>query len=314
MRTVVSPNLGARLFAAMPGADGQTPSLLSRGGVRNTESGPVQYLPSEHSEHQYEGHFKGLGVTSKEPIVSKRSNSLAKLHMATHFAIGCKKWDAESVRLQSSSHATFTDPEVVYATRDCPDKNASIVELRQREHIPETHYRTEQKERFEHPGNQPKEQSFPLGRSTVHFGDDTPELITSTAAVHHRPADPEAQRASQFRQAGLGIMVPNTVWEKPPRVHPITAGPRTIESYDFGHAKHSSGGRFGKPTGDRSNFMMEANIRNPILGHHTPLEHYKAPRSGSLRTTCEIVENANREVPHLRSLGALRPIGKTPDA
>merc|ERR1719197_1771022 len=131
--------------------------------------GPAQYLPSEHSEIQYEGHFKGLGVTSKEPIVSKRSNSLAKLHMATHFAIGCKKWDEEQARVQSTSHAVFSDPEVVYGVRDCPDKNASIVELRQREHIPVVHYRTEQKERFEHPGYQPLDEPLPPGRSNLHF-------------------------------------------------------------------------------------------------------------------------------------------------
>lgn len=282
-----------------PSGDSQSSDLLSRGGPRIAERGPAQYLPSEHSEHQYEGHFKGLGVTSKEPVVSKRSNSLAKLHMATHFAIGCKKWDDPVVRAQSSSHATWTDPEVVYATRDCPDKNASIVELRQREHIPETHYRTEQRERFEHPGQQPKETAFPLGRSKVHFGDDTPDLITVTASVHHRPADDEAQRAAAFRSAGLGALVTNTVWDKPPRVHPITAGPRSVETYDLGHAA----GKFGRISNNRSNIIMDNNIRNPVLGYHIPMESYK----NNSRTTHEIVEHANNAVPHLRSLGALRP-------
>lgn len=281
--------------------ESRSSSLLSRGGPRIAERGPAQYLPSEHAENQYEGHFKGLGVTSKEPVVSKRSNSLAKLHMATHFAIGCKKWDAEHTRGRSTSHAVFTDPEVVYATRDCPDKNASIVELRQRDHVPETHYRTEQRERFEHPGAQPRELPFNLGASKVHFGDDEPELITSTASVHHRPADAEAHRAAAFRQAGLGALVHNTVWHKPPRVHPITAGPRSLESHDFGHA---AGNQHGRISGNRSHIIMDHNVRNPVLGYHIPMESYKTPA----RTTCELVEDANNAVPHLRSLGALRPL------
>jgi hypothetical protein len=288
---------------------GRSNSGLSRGGPRIAERGPAQYLPSEHSEHQYEGLLKGVGITSKEPIVSKRSNSLAKLHMATHFAIGCNKWDEENARGQSTSHATFRDPEVVYATRDCPDKNASIVELRQRDHIPETHYRTEQRERFDHPGNQPKEMPFALGRSKVHFGNDTPELVTVTASVHHRPADNEAQRAAAFRSAGLGALVTNTVWDKPPRVHPITAGPRSLEAHDFGHAAadprscHAAGGRFGRISSNRSALIMDHNVRDPVAGVHIPLESYKT----EARTTYQIVEDANRRVPHLRSLGALRP-------
>jgi len=261
----------------------------------------VQYLPSEHSEHQYEGHFKGLGVTSKEPVVSKRSNSLAKLHMATHFAIGCKQWDEERARGESTSHATWTDPEVVYATRDCPDKNASIVELRQRDHIPETHYRTEQRERFEHPGVQPKDVPYPLGKSKVFFGDDTPELITSTAAVHHRPPDAEALRQNAFQSAGLGILVKNTVWHKPPRVNPITAGPRALDSHDYGK---QAGERHGRISANRSAMVMERNMRNPVLGIHVPVASYDTPHC---RTTHQIVEDANNGVPHLRSLGALRP-------
>lgn len=281
--------------------ESRTSSLLSRGGPRIAERGPVQYLPSEHAEMQYEGHFKGLGVTSKEPVVSKRSNSLAKLHMATHFAIGCKKWDHEGARGESTSHATFTDPEVVYATRDCPDKNASIVELRQREHVPETHYRTEQRERFEHPGGPPRDEPFPLQGSKVHFGDDKPELITQTASVHHRPPDAEAQRAAAFRSAGIGALVPNTVWPKQPRVNPVTAGPRAIDNHDYGV---EAGQKFGRITGNRSHIIMEHNIRNPVLGYHIPVESYKV---ANMRTTCELVDDHNDRVPHLRSLGALRP-------
>jgi len=276
-------------------------SLLSRGGPRIAERGPAQYLPSEHAEMQYEGHFKGLGVTSKEPVVSKRSNNLAKLHMATHFAIGCKKWDAEGERGTSTSHATFLDPEVVYATRDCPDKNASIVELRQREHNPESHYRTEQRERFEHPGAPPREMPFPLGVSKVFFGDDTPELVTTTASAHHRPADLEGQRAAAFRSAGLGALGPNTVWPKQPRVNPITAGPRAVDSHDYGV---QAGNAFGRISSNRSHIIMDHNVRNPVLGYHVPTQSYKKPH---MRTTCDLVDDHNDRVPHLRSLGALRP-------
>lgn len=241
-------------------------------------------------------------MTSKEPVVSKQSNALAKLHMATHFAIGCKKWNEECVRDKSTSHAAYTDPEVVYATRDCPDKNASIVELRQRDHIPETHYRTEQRERFEHPGPQPRDVPYPLGKSKVHFGDDTPELTTSTGAVHHRAPDAEALRGAAFRQAGLGALSPNTVWDKPPRVHPITAGPRGVDNHDFGRA---AGDKFGRISGNRSHIIMDRNIRNPIMGYHIPVESYKTP---NCRTTQQIVDDSNYAVPHLRSLGALRPL------
>mmetsp|Transcript_82308 Transcript_82308/g.129615 ORF Transcript_82308/g.129615 Transcript_82308/m.129615 type:complete len:286 (-) Transcript_82308:84-941(-) len=280
---------------------GRGQSQLSRGGPRSASQGPVQYLPAENSEYQYEGMLRGVGVSSKEPICSKRSNSLAKLHMATHFAIGCKKWDEEGARGVSMSHNAFADPEVVYATRDAPDKNASVVELRQREHIPEVHYRTEQSERFEHPGVQELQLPFPLGKSKVHFGDDTPDLVTTSHNAHCRQSDLEDSRGSSFKTAGLGVLVPNTVWHKPPRVHPVTAGPRSLENHDYGVA---AGMRFGRISGNRSAIVMEHHVRNPVLGHHIPIEAYKVPHA---RTTQEIVEDHNREVPHLRSLGALRP-------
>jgi hypothetical protein len=231
--------------------------------------------------------------------------------MATHFAIGCKKWDEERVRGESTHQAAYTDPQVVYATRECPDKNASIVELQQRDHVPETHFRTEQKERFPDPGRQPKTQSFALQKSKVHFGNDTPGFVTSTAAVHHTQPDDEAQRAAAFRSAGLGIMLPNTVWDKPPRVHPITAGPRSYEQFDVGVSRGNAWrpeGNHGRITSDRSNIMLEPNVRNPVLGTHTLLEDYKKTHKGEqVRSTADMVEDSNREVPHLRSLGALRP-------
>lgn len=282
-------------------ASGRSSVPLSRGGPRTVEQGPTQYLPSQHSEHQYEGLLSGLGVSSKEPVVSKRSNSLAKLHMATHFAVGCKKWDDPGGRGLSTNQAAFQDPEVVYATRDCPDKNASIVELRQREHIPTVHYRTEQKERFDHPGYQPLDEPFPLGLSKVHFGDDQPELCTSTASAHHRAPDDEARRAAEFRRAGCGTLVPTSIWNKPPRVNPITAGPRSIDNHDYGM---DAGMRFERVSANRSNIIMEHNIRNPIMGHHIPVESYRTPHA---KTSGDIVADANNKVPALRSLGALRP-------
>lgn len=284
-----------------PSGDSQSSDLLSRGGPRIAERGPAQYLPSEHADMQYEGHFKGLGVTSKEPVVSKRSNQLAKLHMATHFAIGCKKWEDEQARQDSTSHAVYTDPEVVYATRDCPDKNASIVELRQREHNPDAHYRTEQRERFEHPGNQPREVSFPLGKSKVHFGDDAPELVTATASAHHRPADTEGLRAAAFRSAGLGALHHNTPWPHQPRVNPITAGPRAVDNHDYGV---EAGNQFGKYSSNRSHIVMEHNVRNPVLGYHVPAQTYK---KAHMVTTLQLIDDGNDRVPHLRSLAALRP-------
>lgn len=284
-------------------ATGQQPPPLARGGARIAERGPAQYLPSEHSEHQYEGLFKGVGVTSKEPICSKRSNSLSKLHMATHFAVGCKKWDDEGARGASTTHITFTDPEVVYATRDAPDKNASIVDFRQREHVPEVHYRTEQRERFDDPGPPDRQDAFPLATSKVHFGDDTREFVTSTGNAHFTKADAEAQRAAKFRMAGCGTLVPTSVWPKPPRVHPITAGPRSLEPQDYGIA---AGMQFGRISGNRSTICMDHNVRDPIRGVHYPTESWSTPH---VPTTREIVDRANQEVPPLRSIGALRPPG-----
>jgi hypothetical protein len=187
--------------------------------------------------------------------------------------------------------------------------------LRQLEHRPEVHYRTEQRERFDHPLERPGAHAFepsagafpmdpPYGVSKVHFGDDRPEFVTNSQNVHRRPSDLEDSRGSSFRSAaaaGLGLLAPNTVWHKPPRVHPITAGPRSLETHDYGMA---AGHRFGRISSNRSNVVMDHNIRNPVLGHHVPAESYKMPH---IRTTKEIVEDHNREVPHLRSLGALRP-------
>ena len=65
----------------------------------------------------------------EDVICSKKASQLKRLHEATHFAIGCQKWD-EDTRGASVSHSTFVDPEVVYATCDAPDKNMSCPDLR----------------------------------------------------------------------------------------------------------------------------------------------------------------------------------------
>jgi len=287
------------LAASMPSSSRS--SSFARGGRNGAATGFVQYMPSAHSEHQYEGMLKGVGVTSKEPICSKRNTATKRLHDATHFAIGCKKWDDAETRGVSTTHNTFTDPEVIYATRDAPDKNASIVELRQREHMPEVHYRTEQRERFEHPGPQPRDEPFDLGLSKVHFGDDRPEIISQTGLTHFRPPDAEAYRSAALRSAGVGALVANTVWPKPPRCNPITGGPRLPDNHDYGV---QAAMQFGRISANKSNIVWEHNHRDPVLGHHVPHASYVTPHT---RSTTQLINDANYEAPPMRSLGALRP-------
>lgn len=261
----------------------------------------VQTQPSQHAENHYDGLFRGLGVTSREPVCNRRHPSLARLHQATHFAIGCKKWD-DGARGPSAAHAAFTDPEVVYATCDAPDKNASVVELRQVRFDPDAHYRTEQRQRFPHPGAQPRDKPF-KEKVTVHLGDDRPELLTQTGAVHCRVPDPEAQRSASLRSAGAGTLLPTSVWPKPVRCNPIDGGPRSLDNHDLGVA---NGIRFGRISGNYSAIVPEANVRNPIHGHHAPLDSYGA--SQNMHTTKDLVAKANTEVPPLRSLAAVRPM------
>eukprot|EP00747_Dinoflagellata_sp_TGD_P210771 gnl/TRDRNA2_/TRDRNA2_84027_c0_seq1.p1 gnl/TRDRNA2_/TRDRNA2_84027_c0~~gnl/TRDRNA2_/TRDRNA2_84027_c0_seq1.p1 ORF type:complete len:306 (+),score=45.66 gnl/TRDRNA2_/TRDRNA2_84027_c0_seq1:91-918(+) len=258
---------------------------------------------SEHSEHQYEGMLKGIGVTSKEPICGTKASATKRIHMATHFAIGCRKWDDDGARASSSSHKTFTDPGVVYTTTDAPYKNGSIIDLRQMEHNPYLHYSTEQRQRFEDPGPMPLDPKYNYNdRTQVHLGDDHPELLTQTAATHFRPADEEAQRAASRRLAGQGSLIPTSVWAKAPRCNPITGGARTIDAFDLGVMHNRNWPRI---SGNTSALIDEPNIRNPILGVHTPLENYKVVNP-NFKTTEEIVNEANSKVPHLRTLGALR--------
>eukprot|EP00913_Durusdinium_trenchii_P006776 g6369.t1 len=237
---------------------------MSRGAERE-ELRFAQSRPAQHAENQYEGFFKGMGSTSKEVICSKKASQLKRLHEATHFAIGCQKWDEEmshrgeprwrrfcsfyrilcdrhgDTRGASVSHSTFVDPEVVYATCDAPDKNMSVVELRQQVFKPVTHYRTEQRDRFEDPGPQPKNDPL-IPPVTVHLGDDQPGYALQSHAVHRKipetwsgvPTDVDHQRyqwglseaeehhgARALRAAGSGVLIPTAVFPKPVRCNPL---------------------------------------------------------------------------------------------
>lgn len=276
-------------------------STFARSRGREEPCEPTQNRPSEHAEpsKQFQGFFRGLGVTSKEPICNKRATELGRVHQAAHFAIGCQKWD-DGIRGLSTTHMAYSDPQVIYATCDAPDKNASVVELRQIRFNPDAHYRTEQREQYEDPGAQPLDEPFrkPV---TVFLGDDEPELITQFGLAHCRPADADARRAARFRAAGSGTLVPTSLWPKGVRSNPIHGGPRALDGHDLGI---QNGLDWKRISANSSAIVEEAHIRNPILGHHVPLSAYAAP---SMRTTSQILCEHNASVPPLRSLGSLRP-------
>mmetsp|Transcript_3101 Transcript_3101/g.4838 ORF Transcript_3101/g.4838 Transcript_3101/m.4838 type:complete len:284 (+) Transcript_3101:65-916(+) len=282
----------------MPYATGQSGQPLGRGGERG-EVKPQQSRPAQHADHQFEGFFRGLGATSKQPTCSKRASTLGRLHNATHFAVGCHKWD-EGARGPSTTHTTFTDPQVVYGTFDAPDKNMSVVELRQCNHEPKVHYRTEQRERFEDPGPQPRDKSM-KALVSVFLGDDRPVLENQSRATH-RWDEEENQRQAALRAAGAGVLIPTNPWPKPVRCNPITGGPRSTDVYDLGVDNRI---RFDRVTQNSSSILMEAHVRNPIMGYHVPFSDYGA--APGMRTTMKLVDDVNAGVPPLRSLGALRP-------
>jgi hypothetical protein len=256
--------------------------------------------PGTDLKGEFPGLFRGIGSTSREPCCGKRVSSLGRVHGSAHFAIGCQKWDDNS-RLQSRTQEDYTSHGVVYSAMGKIDKNASQADLRQQEHRPDVHYRTENRDRFDHPmGGPPEAIIWAAQRSTLHLGDERPELQTQSQAVHCRQDLEDGHRARAMRAAGQGVMIPNSQWPKPPRVHPVHAGPRSIDSHDLGVA---NGMRFNKISGNHTTIVYEANARDPILGHHVPL----AARAVDHPTTRHQVAEANRSVAPLRSLPALRP-------
>lgn len=280
---------------AMP--PGRHTSTFDRGGPRG-EVQNVQTRPSQHAENQYQGILRGLGSTSKDPICSKKASALKRLHDLTHFAVGCEQWD--DARTRSTAQVSYTDPQVVYDCCDAPDKNMSVVELRQQEFNPHAHYRTEQRERFQDPGPMPwKEPNYAPGESNVFLGDDRVELMNQSKDVHKRYSEDETRRAVSLMAAGAGQLIPNTVWPKPPRCNPITGGLRVADAHDLGVANSLQWPRF---TQNNSNIITDANVRNPILGVCTSLSSYDPGKK-----TIDIVNEANHRAPPLRSLGAIRP-------
>mmetsp|Transcript_73037 Transcript_73037/g.143215 ORF Transcript_73037/g.143215 Transcript_73037/m.143215 type:complete len:280 (-) Transcript_73037:192-1031(-) len=274
---------------------GYSPYATSSSGYGEGASPPYR-----RRDDQYGGMFRGLGVGSKDVACGKRSSSLKRLHDATHFPMGCKMWDERGPSL-AKEH--YSDPGVVYATREAPDKNMSAVDLRHGRHNPTAHYRSEQRERFAYPIPQPCDY-IEKPTSQVHFGDDRPELITQSKMVHGLIAADDAQRAAALRAAGQGTLVPTSAWAKPTRCNPVTGGPRSIDNHDLGMGSNMN---FPRMSHNSSAIIMEANVRNPIHGYHVPLDIHGSTVDPRASTTADIIREANASVPHLRSLGALRP-------
>lgn len=287
----------------MPVGSGTVMPVLARGGPRG-EIEFTQNRPAQHAEHQYEGMLKGLGITSRDPTCQKKPSETKRIHDATHFAIGCKKWEAECNRGPGTTHTAYTDPQVVYATCDAPDKNTSNVELRQQPHNPDIHYRTEQRSRFEDVGPQPRDFCKPP-TSKVHLGDDRPGFDLQSHSVHRRVPEDEDEYHRRLRAAGAGMLIPTSLWPKPVRCNPVHGGPRRPDMYDLGVANDI---RHDRVTQNSSNIVKVAAVRNPIFGTHTALEDYGAPKvPNPARSTHKLLADVNAEVPPLRSLGALRP-------
>lgn len=274
-------------------------------GGQGYGAGGIDHAPKSSGDgHQYQGMFRGLGVGCKEPLCGKKNSRTMQVHSATHFAVGCRHWEEEEKGV-STSHAVHKDPEVVYRNCAPPDKNASFLELRQTSACnPDDHYRSEQRERYDDPGWQEVRQQK-KHPSQLHFGDDHPELVPQTAAAHGRVSQEDASRSAALRAAGAGTLVPTSVWPKAVRCNPVTGGPRVPEVFDLGM---EVGMQYPRQSHNCSAVFPGANVRDPIRGVHVPLDVYAAPAPGSraLPSTA-VVDAANRSVPPLRSVGALRP-------
>lgn len=223
-----------------------------------------------------------------------------RVHDMTHFAIGCEKWDHADARASAQSHMDYPDYKVVYATCDVPDKNASVVELRMQQFQPEVHYRTEQRERFEDAGPQPRDLPF-KPEDGVNLGTDPRDYSTQFSQVHDNKHAHARQIATSVRFGGLGAMVSNSVLPKPERGHVLHGGPRQVDMYTLGV---QNGNRHNRYTANHTNIVWEANSRDPILGHHIPHTSLEAPGA---KTTAEHIAEANTTLPKLRSLSSLRP-------
>ena len=110
-----------------------------------------------------------------------------------------------------------------------------VVELRQQVFKPASHYRTEQRDRFDDPGPQPRNDTL-VPSVTVHLGDDRPGYSLQSHAVHRKIPSEEQDGAKALRAAGSGILIPTAVFPKPVRCNPVTGGPRTPDVYDLGVA------------------------------------------------------------------------------
>jgi len=275
-----------------------------RGGSRGPSEqrpshDPVQYHPSVHNNsEQYCGLFKGLGVSSRQPVCNRRNTDLKRLHFSTHFAIGCHKWDTKAEG-PSTNHEDYTDPGCAYMRRDAPQKNASVVELRQGGYDGSTHFRTEQRERFADAGPQPRQRTCDPGASQVHLGNDRPLLVSHSNHVHASVLEPDALDNEIDRAAGVGALLKTSHWPKPPRCNPVNGGPRNPDAYDINPDLN-----FGRVTANCSNIVHVPNVRDPILGHHMPKAHFQVPGA---KSTFEVIAEHNAAVPPLRSLAAVRP-------
>lgn len=252
---------------------------------------------------QYEGLWRGLGISSREPVTGKRANGLKQLHAGTNFDIGPATGHD---RGSSTTHTSYADHGVVYPTHNAPDGNTSKVDLRQGSIPLEARYRTEQRERFVHPGPCQQRRGCKPAMATVHLGADARNFFTTQMKAAH--ANPTSMLSEEtLRPGGLHLAaagqnalarLPGERRSRPPRCNPIHGGPRQEDGHDAGVA---AGMQFRRTSNNASAVVSEAHIRNPLLGHCTPREATIDHRSP------EVVARANADVPPLRSLGALRP-------
>merc|ERR1712100_94551 len=119
----------------------------------------------------------------KPVICNRRNTDLKKLHDLTHFAVGAKHWDSN--QKTSTSHEAYQDHGVSFQHIDIPEKNASVVELKQGKYDGNIHWRTEQRERYQ--GDyRPRLPPCEKPPVRVHMGDHKPELASHSNAVHVR--------------------------------------------------------------------------------------------------------------------------------